>query len=99
MQEDKKIMTIPETKNHTEKTNALEKLEAAIHLALSEESVSDVLSVLTGAFVGLTVELVRRQGHDMSNEIRVDGGQQRDITIHAPKESALDLPSSEMQRV
>jgi hypothetical protein len=64
---------------------ALDKLGAAIEHALGEESASSVLSVLTGAFVGLTVELVRRQGHDVSKEIKVDGGLNRDITIHAPK--------------
>ena len=63
-------------------------LGAAIARALDEAPVSDVLSVLTGAFVGLTVEVVRRQGHDVSKEIRVDGGQQRDVTIHPEKETA-----------
>lgn len=66
--------------------SVLDKLGVAIEAALEEEPVSDVLAVLTGAFVGLTVELVRRQGHDVTKEIRVDGGRQRDITIHAPKE-------------
>lgn len=65
---------------------AIDKLGAAIERALDEAPVSDVLSVLTGAFVGLTVELVRRQGHDVAEEIKVAGGRQRDITIHAPKE-------------
>lgn len=65
--------------------SALEKLGAAIGQALDEAPVSDVLSILTGAFVGLTVELVQRQGHDASKEIKVDGGNNRDITIHAPK--------------
>lgn len=64
---------------------ALGKLGAAIEHALAEAPVSDVLAILTGAFVGLTVELVRRQGHDVSKEIKVDGGHNRDITIHAPK--------------
>jgi hypothetical protein len=66
---------------------ALGKLGAAIEHALDEAPVSDVLSILTGAFVGLTVELVRRQGHDVSQEIKVDGGHSRDITIHALKMS------------
>ena len=65
---------------------SIEKLGAAIEQALDECSVSDVLSVITGAFVGLTVELVRRQGHDASKAITVDGGENRDITIHAAKE-------------
>ena len=65
--------------------SAIEKLGAAIELALDECSVQDVLSILTGSFVGLTVELVRRQGHDTKKQITVDGGNQRDITIHATK--------------
>ncbi|SAK65896.1 hypothetical protein AWB80_03115 [Caballeronia pedi] len=65
---------------------AIEKLGTAIEAALEEAPVGDVLSILTGAFVGLTIELVRRQGHDVEKEIKVDGGDQRDITIHAPKD-------------
>lgn len=64
---------------------AIEKLGTAISQALEDAPVSDVLSILTGAFVSLTVELVRRQGHDVSQKIEVDGGSNRDITIHAPK--------------
>lgn len=68
-----------------EQPDAIENLGAAISRALDEAPVSDVLSILTGAFVALTVELVRRQGHDVSQKIEVDGGHERDITIHAPK--------------
>jgi len=35
--------------------------------------------------VSLTVELCRRQGLDVTRQIRVDGGKQRDVTIHEPK--------------
>lgn len=65
--------------------SAIERLGAAIEGALEEADVSEVLSVLTGAFVGLTVELVRREGGDVSGQIVVDGGKNRDITIHAEK--------------
>jgi hypothetical protein len=65
--------------------SAIDNLGAAIERALDEAPVSDVLAILTGAFVGLTLEVVRRQGHDMNKEIKVDGGDQRDVTIHAPK--------------
>ncbi|MCA8017755.1 hypothetical protein [Burkholderia metallica] len=64
---------------------AIETLGAAIERALDDAPVTDVLAILTGAFVGLTIELIRREGHDVNKEIRVDGGQERDITIHAPK--------------
>lgn len=61
------------------------KLNAAIVRALRGVPENVALTVLTGAFVGLVVELGRRQGHDMSREISIDGGQLRDITIHAEK--------------
>ncbi|GAQ30268.1 putative uncharacterized protein [Ralstonia sp. NT80] len=67
---------------------ALEKLGAAVHAALDESPVAEVLGLITGVFVGLTVEVVRRQGHDVSMEIKVDGGPNRDITIHAPKQGS-----------
>lgn len=68
--------------------SALENLATAISEALDEAPAADVLTVITGAFVGLTVEMVRRAGHDVSKPITVDGGEQRDITIHAPKGGA-----------
>lgn len=66
-------------------SESLEKMSAAISKALEDCPVSDVLTVLTGCFVGLTVEMVRRNGHDINKEIKVDGGGKRDITIHALK--------------
>jgi hypothetical protein len=63
----------------------IDRLGQAISDALDEAPAADVLIVITGAFVGLTVEMVRRAGHDVDKAITVDGGKQRDITIHAPK--------------
>lgn len=63
----------------------IEKLGQAISDALDKAPAADVLTLLTGAFVSLTVELVRRQGYDVDREIRIDGGERRYITIHAPK--------------
>lgn len=65
--------------------SALEEIGVAIERALEECDVNDVMAILTGAFVGLTVELVRRNGHDTNKQITVSGGKERDITIHAPK--------------
>lgn len=65
--------------------SALKALGKAIEQALDECPVSDVLSVLTGSLVGLTVELVRRQGEDINKAITLNGGDQRDITILPPK--------------
>ena len=64
---------------------AIAALGSAIEHALEEAPASEVLAVLAGAFVGLTVELLRRHGHDVTKEIKIDGGQHRDITIHSPK--------------
>ncbi|MBR7972905.1 hypothetical protein KDX01_07215 [Burkholderia vietnamiensis] len=72
---------------------AVEALGAAIEHALDDAPVTDVLAVLTGAFVGLTIELVRRQGLDVNNEIKIDGVKQRDITIHAPKVKSAEMTS------
>ena len=64
---------------------AIEALGEAIDRALDDAPVTDVLAFITGVFVGLPLELVRREGHDVDKEIRIDGVEQRDITIHAPK--------------
>jgi hypothetical protein len=74
--------TISQTPHAAEPLHALGE---AIKKALAETSVDEVLSVLTGAFVGLTVEVLRRSGHESEKEIKIDGGSQRDITIHAKK--------------
>jgi hypothetical protein len=66
--------------------DVLAKVEDAIERALEQAPVTDVLAVVTGAFVGLMVEVVRRRGLDTSKEINVDGGVNRDITIHPTKD-------------
>lgn len=71
--------------------SALDDLGNAVHAALKEETVDDVLALLTGCFVGLTLEVLRRNGHDdESKDIHIDGGSERDITIHAKKEPHRD---------
>lgn len=73
---------------------ALEQLDAAVRRALKEEPTGRVLASVTGIFVGLTVELCRREGADVNNDITIDGGPNRDIMIHAPK-LAPDTQESE----
>ena len=68
--------------------SATKDIQAAIDQALNEYSVEDVVSAVTGNFVGLVVELVKRKGGDEDGEIKIDGGKNRDITIHAEKEAA-----------
>lgn len=65
--------------------SAIDDLGKAIELALDECPVNDVLTLITGVFVGLAVEVVRRNGYDANEKITIDGGDQRDITIHAKK--------------
>ena len=56
----------------------------AVGDALDVYPVADVLSVVSGAFVGLAVALVRESGNDPTKEITIDGlANQRGITIHA----------------
>ena len=65
-------------------TRAEKNFEKAL-LELASEDVSTALSVLTGCFVSLTLEVLRRKGHVPEGDIKIDGGDQRDITIHPPK--------------
>ena len=65
-------------------TRAEKNFEKAL-LELASEDFSTALSVLTGCFVGLTIELLRRNGCAPNGDIKIDGGDQRDITIHPPK--------------
>jgi hypothetical protein len=55
---------------------------------LIETDTDAALQLITGMFVGLTLEYMRRRGHEPSGDIKIDGGRQRDITIHAPKPRA-----------
>jgi hypothetical protein len=45
------------------------------------------LVIVTGTFVSLTLEVMRRNGHESTGEVRIDGGTNRDVTIHAQKET------------
>lgn len=65
-------------------TRAEKNFEKAL-LELASENLSTALSVLTGCFVSLTLEVLRRKGHVPDGDIKIDGGDQRDITIHPPK--------------
>ncbi len=64
--------------------SAAENFENAL-VRLVEEDAQTALCLVTGAFVGLTLELIRRQGHEPVGDVLIDGGECRDITIHAAK--------------
>lgn len=68
--------------------SALDELGAAVETALDEHPVSEVLSVLLGCTVGLVIALARNNGADPDKQITIDGGDGRDVTIHAKKGGA-----------
>lgn len=74
----------------------LKGIDAAIARALAKDPVYEVLSLLIGHFVGLTVELASRRGADETKPITLTSGDQRDITIHPPKDSPAKPPKREM---
>ena len=55
-------------------------------MRMVEEDAATALCLITGAFVGLTLELIRQKGHEPVGDVLIDGGKNRDITIHATKE-------------
>lgn len=58
--------------------------EEAFYRLLAVDA-TEGLVLITGMFVGLTVETCRRAGQDTDGPICIDGGRMRDITIHAKK--------------
>lgn len=72
------------------KTMNTQALEAEF-VKLIEADADVALQLITGMFVGLALECIRRRGHEPSGEIKIDGGCQRDITIHAEKPKASPL--------
>jgi len=43
------------------------------------------LVMITGMFVATTLGVTEAHGYDTTKEVFIDGGKERDITIHAPK--------------
>ena len=68
-------------------TRAEKNFEKAL-LDLAGEDVATALAAVTGCFVSLTLEVLRRKGHVPDGDIKIDGGTNRDITIHASKMKA-----------
>lgn len=52
---------------------------------LVDESPREALSMITAYFVGLVTALITSEEGDSDKEIFIDGGESRDITIHAVK--------------
>lgn len=52
---------------------------------MAKDDIEETLLILTGCFVSLTLEYMARRGHKTDGAILIDGGKNRDITIHAIK--------------
>lgn len=73
-------------------SHELEAIGEAITAALEVCPATEVLQVVTGAFVGLTVEMVRRQvgAEALEKPIQINGCGNRNITIHPVEQPAAD---------
>lgn len=67
---------------------SLEKLTdqvADLYVQIAERDPALAVQIATGAFVSLLVSYLKANGQETDIHIRVDGGNNRDITVHAPK--------------
>lgn len=56
-----------------------------LYVQLAQGDPALALQVATGAFVSLLVSYMEARGFETDKNIHVDGGANRDITVHAPK--------------
>lgn len=59
-----------------------------LYVKLAQRDPAMALQVATGAFVSLLVSYMEARGFETDKNIHVDGGDNRDITVHAPKRAA-----------
>lgn len=57
---------------------------------LINEDIEDALMFITGCFVGLMTGYLKSRGHEHDCDIRINGGENCDITIHKPKDSTCE---------
>lgn len=72
----------------TTKTDELQERVSDALMELACVDIASALSIATGVFVSLTLSYLRARGQDADKEITIDGGENRDITIHAAKVKA-----------
>lgn len=65
-----------------------------LYVKLAQRDPAMALQVATGAFVSLLVSYMEARGFETDKNIHVDGGENRDITVHAPKRAAFPPRSS-----
>lgn len=63
-------------------------------LMIAQQDISFALKLITGVFVGTLELALEWDGKDASGEIRIEGSEHRDITVHAKKKTAKALPPS-----
>ena len=66
-------------------SEAHKKFEAVFDAFLGAVGIADAMSVVTGIFVSLMVGYVEHKGEDPNKSITINGGDMRDVTIHASK--------------
>lgn len=76
-------------------TVAIDNFRAALDTFVEEAEADVALALITGAFVGLVKAVMESNGLDTGGEILIQGGPNRDITIHAekPKATAEETPT------
>jgi hypothetical protein len=65
--------------------NATENFVEAFDALLDEIGDAEALAIITGIFVSLTLFVVKQAGHSPDCDLKINGGINRDITIHKPK--------------
>lgn len=69
-------------------SGARERVEDAL-IELTKEDPAEALAIATGIFVSLLTSYMTSIGLDTNKQIHVDGGDNRDITVHAPKAAEI----------
>lgn len=69
-------------------SNPHDEFTAAFDRYLDAVGPVDAMTVATSIFVGLVVSYADAKGADVEQPIHIDGGEERDITIHPPKRAS-----------
>ena len=83
-----KLSTRPDASSKVvEKSKVYDEIYAAFDRFMDQVGPADVLSVATSLFVSVVVGYTKHAGHDPDKSITINGGDMRDITIHAVKDN------------
>lgn len=67
--------------------NATDNFINALGRLIDEDGMAIAMSVITGSFVSIVTQYMEHKGYSTDCDIKIDGCEKRDITIHAPKET------------